>query len=168
MSAEPTVRAALVSSKNRRSASKWLVSCGPSSALTRISAVGLIIGVAGCTTPVPYAQAAWVPQSRILDQRWLAPSQGSGKLIVTRDSGLYGSGCAIRLFVDGAEVADFVPAERIELFLPVGEHILSAKPRGLICVGTFETSVVIAPDGQKAYRMAVGANGDIHIQPTAF
>jgi hypothetical protein len=80
-----------------------------------------------------------------------------------------GSACTIRIFVDTVPVADLAPSEKVELFVPLGEHVVSATPTGLLCGGgTSEAAVVIRPESQKILRIASGQSGDIHLQPSAF
>jgi hypothetical protein len=79
-----------------------------------------------------------------------------------------GAACRIRVFIDGIPVADLGTAEKIELFLPVGEHIIGAMPKGICGGGASEASVVIAADRQKVFRIASGQSGDIQLQPSAF
>ena len=80
-----------------------------------------------------------------------------------------GSACTIRVFVDTVPVADLAPSEKIELFVPLGEHIVSVTPTEFLCGGgTSEAAVVIRPESQKILRIASGQSGDIHLQPSAF
>jgi hypothetical protein len=80
-----------------------------------------------------------------------------------------GSACTIRVFVNSVPVADLAPSEKVEIFVPLGEHIVSAAPIGALCGGgTSEAAVVIRPESQKILRIASGQSGDIHVQPSAF
>ncbi|RPH74811.1 hypothetical protein EHM76_02880 [bacterium] len=66
-------------------------------------------------------------------------------------------------------VADLGPSEKIEIFLPLGEHVVGATPTGILCGGgTSEAAVIIRPESQKILRIASGQSGDIHLQPSAF
>jgi hypothetical protein len=66
-------------------------------------------------------------------------------------------------------VADLAPSEKVEIFVPLGEHIVSAAPTGTLCGGgTSEAAVIIRPENQKILRIASGQSGDIHLQPSAF
>src|SRR5580765_5606302 len=96
----------------------------------------LILSLAACaTTPLTINQAAVVPESRILAPQWLAQASNTGSLVVKRDSGFMGSACTIRVFVDALPVADLKPAEKIELFVALGEHSVVATSNGGICGG---------------------------------
>jgi hypothetical protein len=94
-------------------------------------------------------------------------AEPTGSLIVKRDSGLMGSACTIRVFVDAVPVADLAPSEKVEVFLVLGEHIVGVTSNG-ICGGVAEAAVVIFPERQKILRIASGQSGDIYLQPTAF
>ncbi len=80
-----------------------------------------------------------------------------------------GSACTIRVFVDAVPVADLRPAEKVELFIPLGEHVVGATANGAFCGGgVSEAAVVIRPEQQKILRIASGQSGDIYLQPSAF
>ena len=69
------------------------------------------------------------------------------------------------LYVDGIQTADLNTSEKVELFLTVGDHILGVR----ICLGgNSETSVTVAADRKKVFRISSSQNGDIQIQPSAF
>jgi hypothetical protein len=136
----------------------------------RFSAAFLAILLTACATqPVSIYQASAVPRSRILAPQFLSQAQYTGSLIIKRDSGFMGSACTIRVFVDTVPVADLGPSEKIELFVPFGEYVVSATPIDIFCGGgTSEAAVVIRPESQKILRIASGQSGDIHLQPSAF
>jgi hypothetical protein len=136
---------------------------------TMIMALSLM---ACATSPVSVHQASLVPSSRMLAPQLVsqvqAQAQPTGSLIVKRDSGLMGSACTIRVFVDAVPVADLAPSEKVELFVPSGEHIVGVTSNGICGGGVAETAVVIFPERQKILRIASGQSGDIYLQPTAF
>ena len=121
------------------------------------------------TTPLTLNQTAVVPDSRILARQFLSQISNSGSLVVKRDSGFMGSACTIRVFVDAVPVADLRPAEKVELFVALGEHSVVATATSGICGGgTSEAAVVIMPERQRILRIASGQSGDIFLQPSAF
>jgi len=121
------------------------------------------------TTPLTLNRTAAVPESRILARQLLSQTSNSGSLVVKRDSGFMGSACTIRVFVDAVPVADLKPAEKVELFVPLGEHSVVATATGGICGGgTSEAAVVIMPERQRILRIAGGQSGDIFLQPSSF
>lgn len=136
----------------------------------RFLAAFLVLSFTACATqPVSIYQASAVPSSRILAPQLLSQAQYTGSLIIKRDTGFMGSACTIRVFVNSVPVADLAPSEKVEIFVPLGEHIVSAAPTGTLCGGgTSEATVVIRPESQKILRIASGQSGDIHVQPSAF
>ena len=136
----------------------------------RFLAAFLMLSLTACATqPISIYQASAVPSSRILAPQLLSQAQYTGSLIIKRDTGFMGSACTIRVFVNSVPVADLAPSEKVEIFVPLGEHIVSAAPTGTLCGGgTSEAAVVIRPESQKILRIASGQSGDIHVQPSAF
>jgi type IV pilus biogenesis protein CpaD/CtpE len=136
----------------------------------RFFAVFLTLSLMACATqPISIYQASVVPSSRMLAPQLLSQAQYTGILIIKRDSGFMGSACTIRVFVDTVPVADLAPAEKIEIFVPLGEHVVGATPTDTFCGGgTSEAAVIIRPESQKILRIASGQSGDIHLQPSAF
>jgi type IV pilus biogenesis protein CpaD/CtpE len=129
----------------------------------------MLLSLAACaTTPLTINQAAAVPETRILAPQLLAQASNTGSLVVKRDSGFMGSACTIRVFVDAVPVADLKSAERVELFVALGEHSVVATSNGICGGGTSEAAVVIMPERQKILRIASGQSGDIFLQPSAF
>jgi hypothetical protein len=129
----------------------------------------MLLSLAACaTTPLTINQAAAVPESRILAPQLLAQASNTGSLVVKRDSGFMGSACTIRVFVDAVPVADLKSAERVELFVPLGEHSVVATSNGICGGGTSEAAVVIMPERQRILRIASGQSGDIFLQPSGF
>ena len=129
----------------------------------------MLLSLAACaTTPLTINQAAAVPETRILAPQLLAQASNTGSLVVKRDSGFMGSACTIRVFVDAVPVADLKSAERVELFVALGEHSVVATSNGICGGGTSEAAVVIMPERQRILRIASGQSGDIFLQPSAF
>jgi hypothetical protein len=135
-----------------------------------IVSIALSLLTACATSPVSIRQAALVPSSRMLAPQLVsqAQAQPTGSLIIKRDSGLMGSACTIRVFVDAVPVADLAPSEKVEVFIPTGEHIVGVTSNGICGGGVAEAAVVIFPERQKILRIASGQSGDIYLQPTAF
>jgi len=129
----------------------------------------MLSSLAACaTTPLTINQAAAVPATRILAPQLLAQTSNTGSLVVKRDSGFMGSACTIRVFVDAVPVADLKSAEKVELFVALGEHSVVATSNGICGGGTSEAAVVIMPERQRILRIASGQSGDIFLQPSAF
>jgi type IV pilus biogenesis protein CpaD/CtpE len=129
----------------------------------------MLLSLAACaTTPLTINQAAAVPETRILAPQLLAQASNTGSLVVKRDSGFMGSACTIRVFVDAVPVADLKSAEKVELFVALGEHSVVATSNGICGGGTSEAAVVIMPERQRILRIASGQSGDIFLQPSGF
>ncbi|MGE5304302.1 MAG: hypothetical protein ACM3TN_13400 [Alphaproteobacteria bacterium] len=120
------------------------------------------------TTPLTVDQASAVPSSRILAPQLVAQRSNTGILVVKRDSGFMGSACTIRVFLDAVPVADLAPSEKVELYVPLGEHSVVVTSNGICGGGTSEAAVVIMPERQRILRIASGQSGDIYLQPSAF
>jgi hypothetical protein len=138
--------------------------------MRNLALITLFLSVTACaTTPLTLNQTVAVPESRVLARQLLSQTSNSGSLVVKRDSGFMGSACTIRVFVDAVPVADLKPAERVELFVALGEHSVVVTATGGICGGgTSEAAVVIMPERQRILRIASGQSGDILLQPSAF
>jgi hypothetical protein len=130
----------------------------------------LALWFVGCaTSPIAINQASPVPTSRILAPHLLSEAQYTGILVIKRDAGFMGSACAIRVFVGAVPVADLAPSEKVEIFVPLGEHVVAATSISSFCGGgVSEAAVIISPERQKILRIAGGQSGDIHLQPSAF
>lgn len=133
-------------------------------------AVAVILSLTGCATqPVTIDKSLAVPVSRLLAPQWTAQAPYTGSLIIKRDSGFMGSACNVRVFIDAVPVADLAPSEKVELFVPLGEHIVGAASTGMFCGGgASEAAVIITPERQRILRIAAGQSGDLHLQPSAF
>src|SRR6266496_3970464 len=133
-----------------------------------VGLLGLLL-TACATQPVTVYQATAVPSARILAPQLISQAPQTGSLIIKRDSGLMGSACTIRVFLDAVPVADLAPSEKVELFVALGEHSVVVSSNGIFCGGgTSEAAVVIMPERQRILRIASGQSGDIFLQPSAF
>jgi hypothetical protein len=155
---------------SRKGSATYFYSIG---GIMRFFTVIIVLSLIGCaTSPVSVHQASLVPSSRMLAPQLVsqvqAQAQPTGSLIIKRDSGLMGSACTIRVFVDAVPVADLAPSEKVEVFVPTGEHIVGVTSNGICGGGVAEAAVVIFPERQKILRIASGQSGDIYLQPTAF
>lgn len=125
--------------------------------------------LSGCATqPISNSAAIAAPLDRILDRQFLQQAIGTGEVTIKRDSGFGGSACSARIFVDGHPVADIRVSEKVVLYLPEGDHILSAWPNGICGGGMTEVKAIIKAGVQSSFRIGYGSNGDFSINPTAF
>jgi hypothetical protein len=87
------------------------------------------VALAGCATNlVPVDQAAAVPQTRIQDTTYTTPRDDAQRITVIRNAGsMSGAFSDLTLFVDGKATAELKAGEAIPLYLPHGEHLITAK-----------------------------------------
>ncbi|EOX4930325.1 hypothetical protein ACER1D_004137 [Vibrio alginolyticus] len=125
--------------------------------------------VSGCATkPLSNAESKPVPSERILDAQYLSISEDKGVVTVKRDEGFGGSACTSRIFVNGKPIADLNPAEKVVLYLPADEYIISAWPNGICGGGMVEVQANVKVESRLNFRVGYGSNGDFSIFPTAF
>lgn len=108
------------------------------------------------------------PSLYLQDSRYSREVSGAGKVVVKRDSGFGGSACATRIFVNGQAIADIDTAEKVVLYLPAGEQILSAWTKGLCGGGMSEVKALVKAGASSSFRVGYGSNGDFSTFPTAF
>jgi len=134
-------------------------------ALIGLLAVTLLL--CGCATaPISTSKAHAVPPERVLSSAYLTQRPGTCLVIVKRDTGILGSPCSSRVFVDSHPVAELATGEKVSLYLIPGEHIIGADSKA--CAGGLpEASIFARPDRPAALRIRYGTNGDFSIQPTA-
>lgn len=132
-------------------------------------ALAFLLFASGCaTTPIPSEQATFVPTNQIIDARYLQEHEGTGEVIVKRDSGIFGSACFSKVYVDAIFVAHVNPAEKVVLFLPEGDHLVGAEPNSICGGGLTEAKATVVKGKRLVFRIGYGSNGDYRIQPTAF
>jgi len=99
----------------------------------------------------------------------MIPALDKAKVVVTRDRGLIGGGCAIQVYCDGTLVAGIKTEEKVVLHLSPGEHIIGAKHGGGICGGGVDQTEIDATLAKpRSLRIAIGQSGDIKIEPSAY
>ena len=127
---------------------------------------GLMMG--GCaTSSVSTAEAQLVPADRILSSEHSMNRPDRCLVVVKRDTGSSGAQCTARLIVDGKPTADLATGEKITLYLPLGEHIISANPNGGCNGGFSATSITALRNQPMTLRIRYGANGEFMIRPDA-
>ena len=88
--------------------------------------------LAGCASdPVRLSEARLVTEDRTFPHfnELNAKFKESGaKIIIVRDSGILGAGTKDKVLVNGKPIRLKWPKEKIEFYLPVGEHILGVVP----------------------------------------
>ncbi|WP_415713229.1 hypothetical protein [Maridesulfovibrio sp.] len=125
--------------------------------------------LAGCATrPIANELAEPVSSENIIDNIYFESSVDTGQVTIKRDEGFGGSGCSTRFFVDAKPIVDLSVSEKIVLYIPEGDHILSAWPNGLCGGGMAEIKTTIKKGAEATFRIGWGSNGDFFISPTAF
>ena len=118
------------------------------------------------TDETPTDQAANVPSGRIIATNFLTPKEGTGKIIIKRDSDAVASACPIRIFLDAIPIADIWPTEKTELYLPTGQYALSTSLHGE-CVNrgnTAETPTTVKSSTNMVFRSSFTSLGKMFIQ----
>ncbi|MDB5995273.1 MAG: hypothetical protein JWP42_2409 [Pseudomonas sp.] len=120
--------------------------------------------LAGCaTSPISADHADPVPKSRI----YAFDNKADAQIVVTRDSGLYGSGCNYRLFIDGTLAAEFASGEVAKFGVKPGSHILGIKPSAA-CGGWGLVEREVQVGAGESVRRRITLSGDsFDISPTA-
>ncbi|PYD06805.1 hypothetical protein DND90_21720 [Pseudomonas syringae pv. maculicola] len=131
----------------------------------RILAMLLTASVmAGCSTsPVSVDKADPIPQSRLHGFSKPAESQ----LVVTRDSGLYGSGVNYSLYIDGKLAADFASGEVAKFGISPGRHVLGIEPSTVFGGSQHESEINVKP-GEVIRRRISLDGGGFYLTPTAY
>ena len=136
-----------------------------------------VLALSACATkPINTATARSTPLERIYAQELIVAGKGKVELIVARDAGYIGSGCMTAVYLDGRKVSAIDNAEKVTFYLAPGRYILGTGPNpdgiGLCRVGAErvrkETQIVAELGKPLKYRLAISANGEISIMPTAF
>ncbi|MGB3225198.1 MAG: hypothetical protein WBB23_20580 [Desulforhopalus sp.] len=126
----------------------------------------------GCaTTVVTPQQAMPVPNERIINNKYLASkiNTATSTLIFVRDSGLYGVGVTIYLYINGEEIAGFRPSEKLQLILDPGEYLLGVQSRPNFGLEQFvETPIRIEQSREYSFRISSDYNKAIVQRTSAF
>ena len=140
-------------------------------------AVATVIAVSACATkPINTATARVSPAERVYAPELQIPGNDKVELTIARDAGYIGSGCMSAVYLDGRKVSAIDNNEKVVFFVSPGRHILGTGPnpdgRALCKYGAERArreSEVTAELGKPLkYRLAISANGEISVMPTAF
>jgi len=135
----------------------------------KIAMVLFLILIAGCATrPVSNSEAVPVPDVRILESKYSSSITLMGNVNIKRDSGVFGSACTTRLYINSVPVADIQPSEILSLNLPSSEYIFSVWPNGVCGGGMSEVKSTVTTNSITNLRIGYGSNGDFYINHTAF
>lgn len=135
-----------------------------------MKAIVLLVIVAmlsGCSTsPVSSESATPVPAERL--HAFQDQGDGGARFAVTRDEGVFGSGCRTDTAIDGEHAAEIGPGETATFYLKPGRHIVGINSRG-ICMGGLKEAEFVARKGEVTrYRISIDSTGTMDISPTAY
>lgn len=135
--------------------------------MIRHLAVLFTITVAGCSTHlVPMSETKPVPQEHILSTAYAQHGTDRQEIRVVRNAGaLTAGGGRVHLSVDGKLVADLATSEVFILYLPNGQHLLTAVVEGSSSNLPASTLVQI-PTNFVIYRIDMDEGGP-KLQPSA-
>lgn len=116
------------------------------------------------TSPITPGQGDPVPSARLHSLK----GSGGSKLIVTRDSGMFGSGCNYRLYVDGDLAAEFASGEVASFNISPGKHILGLRTSSACGGGALKESELEVKAGETARRRISLDSGGYYLTPTSY
>ncbi|UWF46866.1 hypothetical protein NYP20_16075 [Pseudomonas sp. N3-W] len=123
-----------------------------------------LVALAGCSTsPISVDEADPVPPSRL----HAFTNKSDSKLIVTRDSGAFGSGVNYSIFIDGKLAAEFASSEVATFGIGSGKHILGIKPSTMFGGTVHEAEIDVKP-GETIRRRISLDGGGFYLTPTAY
>ena len=135
----------------------------------------MLIGIAalasGCaTSPVKVSQSQRVSGNRLLSgySALAQPSPAKARVIVIRDAGMLAVAAPARLSVDGAPVARFWAGERVEFYLPGGDHIFAVQSDAQLQIvrsALIENSFSFKPGRTYYFRISI-TESSFFIQPS--
>jgi hypothetical protein len=131
----------------------------------------LSLTVVGCaTSPVPPSEANVVPSGRVFSQKYATlTSNKQSTLTFIRDSGLYGAGENIHLYINGEDMASFRPSEKLQVFLNPGEYLIGVHSVPSFGVEQFvETPYVLSESQSYSFRIGIDSNRAIVQRTSAF
>ncbi|MEH6641394.1 hypothetical protein [Vreelandella glaciei] len=129
--------------------------------------LALCVFLAACsTTPLSSQDASPVPPERL--HSFQDADAGSSRLVVTRDKGLFGSGCRTNTYINGVHAAEVGAGESARFYLKPGRHIVGVQPRGICTGGLKEAEVMTEKNKESRYRISIDSSSSMDISPTAF
>ena len=142
-----------------------------------LMAAAVSLAVTACATkPINTATARVSPADRVYAPELQVPGADKVELTIARDAGYIGSGCMTAVYLDGRKVSAIDNNEKVVFFIAPGRHILGSGPnpdgKALCKFGAErarrETEVTAEIGKPLKYRLALSANGEISVMPTAF
>jgi len=125
--------------------------------------------LAGCTTkPVETSVAKNVPGGRVFNKEIMESADNKGTVIVKRDSGHVGNACYSILYLDGKQIAYLDSAEKLIFYVPSGDHLIGAEPKGLCSGSLSEQKIMVGAGKTQTYRVGYDSGVIYGLRPTAF
>lgn len=136
--------------------------------MKKIAFVAVAIAIlSGCATQAVLPnQAKLAPKERVF--KYQSSQVNSAQLIIVRDSGFLGSGCYFGVYVDGERAASLNPGERVNFYLPAGEHNIAMKGEGKVCIADevpVGRDINLKPNQTKAVRLFADPSGNLDVKP---
>ncbi|MFC6299563.1 hypothetical protein GNF76_22840 [Pseudomonas sp. CCM 7893] len=132
----------------------------------RVLIGALLLGViGGCSTsPISAENADPVPAPRL----YAFTEKSAAQLVVTRDSGIYGSEVRFILHIDGKPAAEFHPGEVARFGLAPGKHILGVSKYMIFGHSRLIESEVEVKPGDLVRRRISQHGSSFSFTPTAY
>lgn len=136
----------------------------------------IVVLTACATKPIDTTSAPITPNSRVYAPELQVPSADKVELVVTRDAGFGGSGCMRAVYLDGRVISAIDNGEKTTFYVTPGRHILGSGPnpdgKALCRLGSArlrqETEITAELGKPLKYRLAISADGEVSVMPTAF
>jgi hypothetical protein len=125
--------------------------------------------MSGCSTsPVQLSDSTMVPAGRLLPgyQAISKPGDGKAKVVVVRDSGMLGAAIKAKILVNGDAVGLLWSSERLEFYLPLGDHILGVMPEPQLAGALQENSYSFKDPKTYFFRFSVSESEGAMLRPT--
>lgn len=136
-----------------------------------IAAAAAAIILAGCaTTATPTAEAEKAPVDRLLAYQDKKPATTS-TIVITRDSGILGSGCYYAVQINGTVAARLGVGETSNFYVEPGDVLLGVgrdpDGGGICSLGNgnwTKRETVLRPNEVKLFRLTINGAGEPDIQ----
>ncbi|MBH0042007.1 hypothetical protein [Pseudoalteromonas sp. SWXJZ10B] len=101
--------------------------------------------------------------------KYSLPKKSGSKIIIVRDSGLFGSAIPATLFINGERVASLAVSESIVLHVNLEDNLIGVAPISQLSsesssLNLIEHSLHVTPNKTYAYRITVGGESGLILQ----
>jgi hypothetical protein len=142
--------------------------------LKLIGLIAIAVATSGCsTTAIAPSKAVMAKSENLYSYQTIAPGNDA-TMVVTRDSGFMGRGCANGFFINGKLAAKLDVEETANFNLPSGTYLVGHGPvegRGLCGFAgkprLRERETAIKPMETKRFRLFIDQDGNFDILPTS-